>query len=305
MTLYPGNWCDVVAHPDGFAFVYQREQSIICLVNSVLVWEQYLPEPVLYLRAACGPDGTVRAIGQGNDTGLAWVVSAGAVTSYGPTFGQNCTVITQENDQFVLYIQRSVDTYSRWPLNQYDPGAQPIPIGPTSQGWLDVVDGEMRWTDVYRRMVIEGYTLILPVWRNGVTAGQGTISPDQITAVRANGQASTVIQATSWEPHIAALNDVSSGDVQTAATAALNAYDPPTNAELVARTLASADYATASALGTVDTEIGLEAIKTAAIKAKTDSLTFTKAGEVDANVQSINGTGVAGTGTSGDEWGPE
>ena len=55
----------------------------------------------------------------------------------------------------------------------------------------------------------------------------------------------------------------------------------------------------------MDTEIGLEAIKTAAIKAKTDSLTFTKAGEVDANVQSINGTGLTGTGAEGSEWGPE
>lgn len=40
-----------------------------------------------------------------------------------------------------------------------------------------------------------------------------------------------------------------------------------------------------------------------AIKAKTDSLTFTKAGEVDANIQSINGTTVNGDG-SGTPWGP-
>ena len=95
---------------------------------------------------------------------------------------------------------------------------------------------------------------------------------------------------------IAALNDVSSGDVQTAATAALNAYDPPTNAELVARTLASADYATASALGTVDTEIGLEAIKTAAIKAVTDALGATAAAKLAASATGIV-TGAAASGT--------
>lgn len=38
---------------------------------------------------------------------------------------------------------------------------------------------------------------------------------------------------------------------QSAAAAALNAYDPPTNAEMVARTLPTADYATATNLGTV------------------------------------------------------
>ena len=41
-----------------------------------------------------------------------------------------------------------------------------------------------------------------------------------------------------------------------------------------------------------------------AIKAKTDSLTFTKTGEVDANIQSVNDVTVTGTGANGDEWGP-
>lgn len=41
-----------------------------------------------------------------------------------------------------------------------------------------------------------------------------------------------------------------------------------------------------------------------AIKAKTDSLTFTVAGQVDANIQYVNDVAVTGTGASGDEWGP-
>jgi hypothetical protein len=41
-----------------------------------------------------------------------------------------------------------------------------------------------------------------------------------------------------------------------------------------------------------------------AIKAKTDSLTFTVAGQVDANIESVNGTTVTGSGTEGDPWGP-
>lgn len=51
---------------------------------------------------------------------------------------------------------------------------------------------------------------------------------------------------------IAALNNLSSAQAQTAAAAALTAYDPPTNAELEARTLLAADYATATALTAVD-----------------------------------------------------
>jgi hypothetical protein len=64
-------------------------------------------------------------------------------------------------------------------------------------------------------------------------------------------------------------------EVESEVTDALNAYDSPTNAEMVARTLAAADYATATALDTVDTEVGT-------IKAKTDQLTFTNPNSVDA-----------------------
>lgn len=41
-----------------------------------------------------------------------------------------------------------------------------------------------------------------------------------------------------------------------------------------------------------------------AIKAKTDSLTFTIAGNLDANVQYVNDVQIKGTGTSGDPWNP-
>jgi predicted Fe-Mo cluster-binding NifX family protein len=42
----------------------------------------------------------------------------------------------------------------------------------------------------------------------------------------------------------------------------------------------------------------------AAIKAKTDSLTFTQAGIVDSNIQYVNDVEVTGTGAVGNEWGP-
>ena len=49
--------------------------------------------------------------------------------------------------------------------------------------------------------------------------------------------------------------------------------------------------------GYLDTEV-------AAIKAKTDSLNFTVAGQVDSNIQYVNDVAVTGTGASGSEWGP-
>ncbi len=67
--------------------------------------------------------------------------------------------------------------------------------------------------------------------------------------------------------------------IQSEANAALVAYDPPTRAEAT-----SDANAILAAVDTVDNFLDTEI---AAIKAKTDSLTFTDAGKVDANVLSI------------------
>lgn len=59
---------------------------------------------------------------------------------------------------------------------------------------------------------------------------------------------------------------------------------------------------TGSLSGSVGSVTGLTASDVGAIKAKTDSLTFTVAGQVDANTESINATTVLGTGAAGDLW---
>lgn len=65
--------------------------------------------------------------------------------------------------------------------------------------------------------------------------------------------------------------------------------DVPTNAEL-ATALASADDAVLA--------------QVALVKAKTDSLAFTVAGQVDANIQYVNDVQVTGDGSAGTPWGP-
>jgi hypothetical protein len=75
------------------------------------------------------------------------------------------------------------------------------------------------------------------------------------------------------------------------------AADAITAAKLAAdvTTELQSGLATAAALTTLDG-------KADDIKAKTDSLTFTVAGEVDANMQSVNGEAVTGDGSVGDPW---
>jgi hypothetical protein len=62
---------------------------------------------------------------------------------------------------------------------------------------------------------------------------------------------------------------------------------------------ATGDYTTPDTMGGEFNDLNLNVI---AIKAKTDNLTFTVAGQVDANAESMNGATILGNGTSGDLW---
>ncbi len=89
-------------------------------------------------------------------------------------------------------------------------------------------------------------------------------------------------------------------EVQSEVADALNAYDPPTNAEMVARTILAADYFVTGDYTAPDnagiTAIGIDVDAVGslatAIKAVTDLFTFTS-GAVDANVERINGDATA------------
>lgn len=60
----------------------------------------------------------------------------------------------------------------------------------------------------------------------------------------------------------------------------------------------------AAIAGYVDTEVAAVKDVVDAIKAKTDGLNFTVAGKLDVNVLIVNGTTIAGAGTTGSPWGP-
>lgn len=85
--------------------------------------------------------------------------------------------------------------------------------------------------------------------------------------------------------------------------------DTPADDSIIAK-LAAGDGDWSTFVGSTDAlQVTRDAITTVdtvvdAIQAKTDSLTFTTANQVDANVQSINDVALTGDGTSGTEWGP-
>lgn len=79
--------------------------------------------------------------------------------------------------------------------------------------------------------------------------------------------------------------------------------DLPTNAEL-ATALDAADDVVVAGLMVVEGKVDTIDTVVDAIKAKTDSLTFTQAGNIDANIQYVNDVAVTGDGQPGTEWGP-
>jgi hypothetical protein len=70
------------------------------------------------------------------------------------------------------------------------------------------------------------------------------------------------------------------------------------------RRMDDAAAAIAAVDGKIDTIDNLLDTEIAAIKAKTDQLTFTVANQIDANIESVNGTTVTGAGSEADPWGP-
>lgn len=86
-------------------------------------------------------------------------------------------------------------------------------------------------------------------------------------------------------------------------TALPGAYGAGTAGKIVGDNLNATvgSRASQTSLDTLDDYVDTEVT---AIKAKTDSLTFTVAGQVDANIQSVNDVTVTGNGQPGTEWGP-
>lgn len=82
-----------------------------------------------------------------------------------------------------------------------------------------------------------------------------------------------------------------------------NIGSPTTSVNLSGTTIATSQVV-ASVSGAVGSVTGLTASDVGAIKAKTDSLTFTVAGQVDSNVQYINDVQLQGDGTAGNPWAP-
>jgi hypothetical protein len=115
--------------------------------------------------------------------------------------------------------------------------------------------------------------------------GSGATAPASAALI---GVAGAGLTAVPWN---AAWDD----EVQSECADALTAYDPPTNAEMEARTLATAAYATAAKQTDIETD-------TQNIQTRIPAALVS--GRMDSNISAVHDIEVDGAGTGGDPWGP-
>jgi hypothetical protein len=194
----------------------------------------------------------------------------------------NWNTTPDSDDTFTVYLpegrqfnQANVTHVAETAQTARDIGASVLLSNGTGTGQLKLASGyvAMTWADIAAPTTT--------VNLSGTTIKTATDVETDTTVI---GAAGAGLSAIPW-------NAAWDAEVQSECADALNAYDPPTNTEMEARTIAAATYATATALDTVDNFLDTEI---AAIKAKTDSLTFTTANQVDATtVTNSDKTGYA------------
>lgn len=156
------------------------------------------------------------------------------------------------------------------------------------QQWLGVTPDELETAEDVAAAVLDA--------DNDAHDTAGSIGANIATAASASGLDAAGVRAAigmaSANLDAQLSEKPNSTQVQAAAAAALTAYDPPTTAEMNARTRPSAEYATAANLATVDTVVD-------GIKAKTDAIQVVEGGSVKAHIAGIEGVGPIGAGGEG------
>lgn len=137
-------------------------------------------------------------------------------------------------------------------------------------------------------------------------ASVGAMAANVMTAAAAAADLTTELQSgLATAADLATLTGYVDTEV-AAIKAVTDALSPRLPGSGTLSTLDAAGVRSAVGLASANMDTQLSTIDTVAdaIKAKTDSLTFTVAGQVDANIQYVNDVLVQGDGQTGTEWGP-
>lgn len=235
-----GGWCDVVATPSGFVWVYSRDTLITCeLVTAGLVggelraqgrvlWTLTVDSGLLYTRAAAAPNGAVCVVAQRQDGYSQVVIDGKNYGNVGRTYGVTPIVASwhQGLGLFEIAVQTGSSTYDiRRPTTGYREARS---MAPTSQGfrdWPDTRTTPIRGDDAHHVTVYGGWKFFEPMTRVGVTVGQ--TDPTAIRVATAD-RVWTMVPDGGWNPHVAVLGTQIAVAVRTPARgAALAIADLP------------------------------------------------------------------------------
>lgn len=155
------------------------------------------------LRAAAGPDGTIAWCCQDNANRFVYgaVTPSGSITATFTAleaYGQSGVNVACLDGGFVFYVLQSGTTYVQIVNGVV---SAPLPnFGPTSQGWIDVWNGDLRWIDPNR--IDKPQSLIFPTTQGAVTLGQDLSTKDRVVGIGPSGRF-LVANVLGMEPSIA------------------------------------------------------------------------------------------------------
>jgi hypothetical protein len=194
---FPGEWCDVAPHPEGYAFVALEQPGVaVARVNGQERWRHQVGWG-LGLTITVRPDGAIVCAHQDHATGALTIFDGTRVRTAGPAFGQNGAEFAPDGR---LLVMRDPDTYEILTLGP-DLGvvaaeSHQVPFGTTSQGFLD--EPELRFTDL-GRFAVPG--LLLPNVAGVLSLGQHPEDPPRLAVVH-GGQRTVVYEGLAYEPHV-------------------------------------------------------------------------------------------------------
>lgn len=139
-------------------------------------------ENILFVRATENRYGALALCGQGHSTGkfrYSGLLNIPDVLTYGTS---PCDVVAKDDGSFVWAVQISGEGYL---LNSNEQKLLPHEIWGTSQGMIQLLNGQPVWADLVRASIPE---MFYPYWEATIYVGEGRTDPAHVQALEAGKQ---------------------------------------------------------------------------------------------------------------------
>lgn len=193
-VLIPGStWGDVFVSNGCIGCAYDLSNSVVVefysldpVTNKVVEKAPYrsfnFDENILFVRATENRYGALALCGQGHSTGkfrYSGLLNVPDVLTYGT---QPCDVVATDDGSFIWSVQISGEGYL---LNSNEQKILPHEIWGTSQGMIQLLNGQPVWSDLVRASIPE---MFFPFLETSIYVGEGRTDPAHVQALEAGKQ---------------------------------------------------------------------------------------------------------------------